>query len=79
MLCYVCWAFGSCAPLPFYLTMLKLAYTIQFNITIPLLISKVCINQPWSTGSTLVRTQTFLNSISLRSINRDIDAPVIPF
>ena len=62
----------------------KLANTIQFNMTInnqslPLLISKVFVHQPWSTGSTLVRTQTFFISISLRSVNRNIDSPVVPY
>ena len=69
---------------PFTLPWSKLANTIQFNMTInnqslPLLISKVFVHQPWSTGSTSVRTQTFLISISLRSVNRNIDAPVVPY
>ena len=68
----------------FTLAWSKLANTIQFNMTIknpslPLLISKVFVHQPWSTGSTLVRTQTFFNSIGLRSVNRNIDAPVVPY
>ena len=82
--CFMLMKMGSRVRLyVFTLAWSKLANTIQFKMTInnqslPLLISKVFVHQPWSTGSTLVRTQTFLNSISLRSVNRNIDAPVVP-